>query len=77
MKADIGIIIVSHNKPKYVMQAINSVINQTHENWKEIIVDSGVLYDQGFFDDLTDSRLKICILDETPDIRKKDRKSVV
>lgn len=67
---DIGIVIVSHNKPKYVWEAINSVLNQTHKNFKAILIDSGVLYDQGEFDRLVDSRFEIIRSDETDEIRR-------
>lgn len=68
----ISVIIVSHNKPKFVRQAIDSVLNQTFQDWEAWIVDSGVLLNKGFFDDLKDKdpRLKIIPSGETREMAK-------
>lgn len=65
MKADISILIVSHNKPRFVKEAVQSVLTQIHPNWQGILVDSGVLVKQGFFDYLKDPRLKVIPSGET------------
>ncbi|MCX5849171.1 MAG: glycosyltransferase [Deltaproteobacteria bacterium] len=62
--AAISVIIVSHDKPKFVRQAIDSVLNQTFPDWEGWLVDSGVLLNQGFFDDIKDPRLKIMVSGE-------------
>lgn len=63
--AAISVIILSHNKPKFVRQAVNSVLYQTFQDWEGWLVDSGALINQGFFDDMQDSRLKIAASGET------------
>lgn len=71
-KAPIGIIIVSHNKPKYVEEAIFSVWNQSFTDWQAIVYDSGVLWDQGFFEDkFSDKRMLLCGSGETVEDRTK------
>lgn len=68
--ADVSIIILSHNKPRFVEEAIRSVLQQTHPNWEALLVDSGVLYAQGFFDKFKDPRLKITASGETPELAR-------
>jgi glycosyltransferase involved in cell wall biosynthesis len=63
-------IIVSHNKPQYVREAIQSVIDQSFQDWQAIVIDSGVLYEQGFFDYLDDDRIQIIPSNETEQMRK-------
>ena len=70
MKPGITVIILSHNKPSLVKQAIASVIDQTYKNWEAILMDSGILYDKGFFNDITDKRIKLLRSDETEEDRK-------
>lgn len=62
---DISVIIVSHNKPDLVKEAIESVLDQTHQNWEAVLVDSGVLHGQGFFSYLTDPRIMVMPSGET------------
>ena len=64
--ADVSIIIVSHHKPESVREAVQGVLNQTHQNWEGVLVDSGFLLNQGFFGYVQDSRLKIIPSGETP-----------
>ncbi len=45
-------IVISHNKPAYVTEALASLAAQTFGEWEAIVFDSGVLYDREFFDDL-------------------------
>jgi glycosyltransferase involved in cell wall biosynthesis len=61
-----SIIILSHNKPDTVKQAIQCVIDQTEKDWQAVLVDSGVLLDQGFFGYLKDERIKIIPSGEEP-----------
>jgi len=65
-----SIIVVSHNKPKFVMEAVQSLLNQTHSDWEGVLVDSGVLYNQGFFKDLKDPRLKVVPSGETRELAR-------
>jgi glycosyltransferase involved in cell wall biosynthesis len=67
---DVSIIIVSHNKPQFVTEAVRSVLAQTHQNWQGILIDSGVLLGKGFFNDLRDPRLEIIASGETPEIAR-------
>jgi spore maturation protein CgeD len=66
--ANISIIILSHNKPVFVKEAIDSVLGQTHQDWEAVLIDSGVLLKKGFFDYVNDSRVKIIGSEETPDM---------
>jgi spore maturation protein CgeD len=68
--ADLSIVIVSHNKPRFVREAVQSVLDQTHQNWEGVLMDSGVLLGQGFFNDLKDPRLKVVPTGETPEMGK-------
>jgi hypothetical protein len=65
--ADLSILIVSHNKPRFAKAAVQTVLDQTHPDWQGILMDSGVLLNQGFFDYLKDPRLKIIPSGETPE----------
>jgi hypothetical protein len=64
---DLSILIVSHNKPRFAKAAVQTVLDQTHPDWQGILMDSGVLLNQGFFDYLKDPRLKIIPSGETPE----------
>jgi hypothetical protein len=71
--ATITVIIVSHNKPQLLPEAVESVLGQTFRDWQGILVDSGVLYDQGFFRQFPwadDPRLQIVKSGETPEMRR-------
>jgi glycosyltransferase involved in cell wall biosynthesis len=63
---DISLIVISHNKPQSIKEAIQGVLSQTHENWEGVLVDSGVLLNQGFFGYVDDSRMKIIPSGEPP-----------
>ncbi len=54
MKPKISVVLVSHQKPAFVKQAIASVQAQTFEDWEMVIVDSGKLFDASFFNHLPD-----------------------
>lgn len=71
--AKLTILIVSHNKPQLLDQAVASVVCQSHANWQGILIDSSVLYDQGYFARAswaTDTRLHIVRSYETPALRR-------
>jgi hypothetical protein len=68
--ADLSVIVTSHNKPRYAKEAIQSLLDQTHRNWQGILMDSGVLLNQGFFDYLKDPRLKVMPTGETPELAR-------
>jgi spore maturation protein CgeD len=66
--AGLSIVIVSHNKPRFVKEAVQSVLDQTYSDWQGILMDSGVLLGQGFFDYLDEPRLKVVPSGETPEL---------
>jgi len=68
--ADLSILIVSHNKPRFAKAAVQTVLDQTFPNWQGILMDSGVLLNQGFFDYLEDPRLKVIPSGETPELAR-------
>jgi glycosyltransferase involved in cell wall biosynthesis len=68
--ADISIVIVSHNKPRFIREAVQCVLDQTHREWEATLVDSGVLLNQGFFADLKDSRIRVVPSGETPELAR-------
>ena len=44
------VVIVSHNKPDLLAEAVQSVLDQSFTDWQGILIDSGLLYDRGFFE---------------------------
>jgi hypothetical protein len=69
----VSCILVSHNKPHLCHEAIGSVVAQTHAQWQCLVVDSGVLYDQGYFQKLPwaqDERLVVLRSTETEETRR-------
>jgi hypothetical protein len=66
----LSILITSHNKPRYVKAAVQTVLDQTYPHWQGILMDSGVLLNQGFFDYLKDPRLKVVPSGETPELAR-------
>lgn len=66
-------IVVSHMKPNLCHEAITSVVNQTHQDWECLVVDSGVLYDKGYYDMFpwsVDERFVFIRSTETEETRK-------
>lgn len=66
-------IVLSHNKPEFVAEAIGSLVRQSFPNFEGIVVDSGVLYDQGYFEslpDMADPRIRLFRSEETEDLRR-------
>ena len=68
--ADLSFLIISHNKPRFVKEAIQCVLDQTHANWEATLMDSGLLLNQGFFAYLKDPRLKVIPTGETPEFAR-------
>jgi hypothetical protein len=70
----ISILIVSHNKPQLLPEAVASVLAQTFADWQGILIDSGSLLDRGFFEDFSwasDPRLIIIPSGETASLRRR------
>lgn len=66
-------ILLSHDKPAHVGEAIDSLIGQTFTDWEAIVFDSGVLHDRGFFAGLPamrDPRIRLVRSWETEEIRQ-------
>ena len=66
-------ILLSHDKPDHVVEAIESLLAQTYRDWEAVVMDSGVLCDRGFFSNLpamTDSRIRLVRSWETEEIRQ-------
>ena len=66
-------IVVSHNKPDHVTEALASLAGQTFDDWEAIVFDSGALFDQSFFKGLriaTDPRFRVIRSWETTEIRQ-------
>jgi glycosyltransferase involved in cell wall biosynthesis len=64
---------VCHNKPDITHEAIQSVVQQSYHNWELVIIDSGVLYDQGYYDKfpwINDGRVKLIRSTETEETRQ-------
>jgi glycosyltransferase involved in cell wall biosynthesis len=45
---------------------VNSLLSQTHRDWEAVLMDSGVLMGQGYFDFVKDSRVKVVRSGEEP-----------
>jgi glycosyltransferase involved in cell wall biosynthesis len=66
-------LVLSHNKPVQMTEAIASLLAQTFTDWEAVVVDSGVLYDQGFYDQspvLRDRRFRLVRSAETEELRR-------
>jgi len=66
-------ICVCHDKPDIAHEAIESIVNQCHPDWEALIVDSGVLYDAGYYDRFAwrnDERVRLIRSAETEEIRR-------
>lgn len=64
----ICVLLPSHDKPRYAAESIDSLLRQTYPDWHCCILDSGKLYDQGYYSNLHDPRITVHRLDETPDL---------
>jgi glycosyltransferase involved in cell wall biosynthesis len=66
-------IVLSHNKPVQLSEALDSLLAQTFQDWDALVVDSGVLHDRGVFDQLPamrDPRLRLIRSSETEELRR-------
>jgi glycosyltransferase involved in cell wall biosynthesis len=69
----VSCICVCHDKPDITHEAIESVVNQSYNEWELILIDSGVLYDSGYYNKfhwINDSRIKLIKSHETEEIKK-------
>jgi hypothetical protein len=67
----VSCLLVSHDKPEWCMEALQSVLAQSYRQWECLVVDSGVLFDAGYFKPfLTESRFKIIRSTETIEMRR-------
>lgn len=67
-------LVVSHNKPSLAHEAINSVIIQDMPDWELVIMDSGVLYDAGYFNQdyiKNDARITVVKSNENDEIKAR------
>src|SRR5580698_772400 len=67
----VSIIILSHNKPAFVKEAVQCVLDQTHQDWEAVLMDSGVLLNQGFFNFITDKRIRVIPSGEEAGLNKR------
>src|SRR6266545_4889761 len=66
-------ICVCHDKPDITHEAIGSIVKQTHADWEAIVIDSGVLYDAGYYERLawrSDPRIRLIRSHETEETRR-------
>lgn len=66
-------ICVCHNKPDLVREAIESILRQTHADWEAIVIDSGVLFDVGYYGQFpwrNEPRIRLIRSHETETIRR-------
>ncbi len=64
---------VCHNKPDLIPEAVQSILNQSHAQWEAFVIDSGVLYDAGYYEQFEwrhDPRIQVIRSQETADLRK-------
>jgi GT2 family glycosyltransferase len=68
----VSCICVCHNKPELAQEAIQSIVDQCYPHWEALVVDSGVLFDAGYYDRFPwrrDERVRLIRSEETADIR--------
>jgi glycosyltransferase involved in cell wall biosynthesis len=66
-------LVLSHNKPEQMTEAIDSLVAQTFVDWEAVVVDSGVLYDRGFYERSPverDHRFRLVRSAETEELRR-------
>jgi glycosyltransferase involved in cell wall biosynthesis len=66
-------ICVCHNKPTLIPEAIGSILGQSYPHWEALVVDSGVLFDAGYYEQFAwrnDSRIRLVRSGETAETRR-------
>jgi GT2 family glycosyltransferase len=66
-------ICVCHDKPEFAKEAIQSLVDQSYPQWEALVVDSGILYDAGYYDQFRwrhDPRIHLIRSTETPELRR-------
>jgi GT2 family glycosyltransferase len=66
-------ICVCHDKSEFAHEAIQSIVEQSYPYWEALIVDSGMLFDRGYYDQFAwrnDARIRLIRSDETPALRR-------
>src|SRR5262249_43795780 len=69
----VSCICVCHNKPDLAHEAIQSILDQSYPHWQALVVDSGVLYDAGYYDRFPwrhDPRVQLIRSGETEALRR-------
>ncbi len=69
----VSCVCVCHDKPEVTHEAVGSLLAQTWPDWEALVIDSGVLYDAGYYERFpwrTDPRIRIVRSHETEDIRR-------
>jgi hypothetical protein len=69
----VSCICVCHNKPDVTHEAIGSLLGQTFPDWEALVVDSGVLYDAGYYDRFpwrADPRIRLIRSHESDETRR-------
>jgi hypothetical protein len=69
----VSCVCVCHNKPDLIPEAVQSILNQSHAQWEAFVIDSGVLYDSGYYDRFAwrrDPRIRLIRSQETAELRK-------
>jgi glycosyltransferase involved in cell wall biosynthesis len=65
-------ILTSHRKPRFVHDAIASVLSQSTPDWQLVVIDSGSLINADEFDRYkSDPRILVAASGETPDMRDR------
>jgi glycosyltransferase involved in cell wall biosynthesis len=73
---DISLILLSHNRPKFVYEAVNSMLDQTFKNFELIIIENstdGIT--RGVLDNFKDDRIKI--YHENPTVEERKAQCIV
>jgi hypothetical protein len=69
----VSCICVCHDKPEVTHEAIGSLLAQSWPDWEALVIDSGVLYDAGYYDRFpwrSDSRIRLIRSNETAETRR-------
>lgn len=67
----VSCLLVSHDKPEWCRESLDSVAAQSHSEWECLVVDSGELFDAGYFEPyLNEPRFTFIRSPETPEQRR-------